>query len=102
MIRVKYLIALVVTGLAMSLLATTATVDGITWTYTVSNGVATVGGGSSASTAIATSTSGAITMLTTLVGVTYGNLDVGSDGTVGVNVRATGNAKFFKVVVPEK
>jgi hypothetical protein len=36
------------------------------------------------------------------VGVTHGNLDVGSDGTVGVNVRATGNAKFFKVVVPEK
>jgi hypothetical protein len=80
----------------------TEVVDGITWTYTVSNGVATVGGGSSASTAIATSTSGAITMLTTLVGVTHGNLDVGSDGTVGVNVRATGNAKFFKVVVPEK
>ena len=102
MIKVKYLTALVVTGLAMSLLATTATVDGITWTYTVSNGVATVGGGSSVSTAIATSTSGAITMLTTLVGVTYGNLDVGSDGTVGVTVRATGTAKFFKVVVPEK
>lgn len=68
MIRVKYLIALVVTGLAMSLLATTATVDGITWTYTVSNGEATVGGGSSSSPAIATSTSGAITVPTTLGG----------------------------------
>ena len=36
------------------------------------------------------------------VGMTTGNLDVGSDGTVGLNVRATGNTKFFKVVVPEK
>ena len=35
------------------------------------------------------------------VGMTQGNLDVGSDGTVGLNVPATGNAKFFKVVVPE-
>ena len=36
------------------------------------------------------------------VGMTAGNLDVGSDGTVGLNVPATGNAKFFKVVVPQK
>ena len=36
------------------------------------------------------------------VEMTTGNLDVGSDGTVGLNVQATGNAKFFKVVVPEK
>ena len=36
------------------------------------------------------------------VGMTTGNLDVGSDGTVGLNVPATGNAKFFKVVVPQK
>ena len=36
------------------------------------------------------------------VGMTTGNLDVGSDGTIGLNVPATGNAKFFKVVVPEK
>lgn len=36
------------------------------------------------------------------VGMTTGNLDVGSDGTVGLNVPATGNAKFFKVVVPKK
>lgn len=68
MIRIKYLIAHVVTGLAMSLLATTATVDGISWTYTVSNGEATVGGGSSSSPAISTSTSGAITVPTTLGG----------------------------------
>ena len=36
------------------------------------------------------------------VGMTKGNLDVGSDGTVGLNVPATGNAKFFKIVVPER
>ncbi len=36
------------------------------------------------------------------VGMTAGDLDVGSDGTVGLNVQATGNTKFFKVVVPEK
>ena len=36
------------------------------------------------------------------VGMSAGNLDVGSDGTVGLNVQATGNAKFFKVIVPQK
>ena len=36
------------------------------------------------------------------VNMTQGNLDVGNDGTVGLNVKASGNAKFFKVVVPEK
>ena len=35
-------------------------------------------------------------------GMSVDNLDVDSDGTVGLNVPATGNAKFFKVVVPEK
>ena len=34
--------------------------------------------------------------------MTAGSLDVGADGTVGLNVQATGNAKFFKVVVPDK
>ena len=38
----------------------------------------------------------------TPVGMTPSNLDVGSDGTVGMRVRAIGNAKFFKVVVPKK
>ena len=36
------------------------------------------------------------------VNMTQGNLDVGNDGTVGLNVKASGNAKFFKVVVPKK
>lgn len=30
------------------------------------------------------------------------NPDVGADGTVGMKVKAEGNAKFFKVVIPEK
>ena len=36
------------------------------------------------------------------VGMFADNLDVGSDGMVGLNVPATGNAKFFKVIVPER
>lgn len=36
------------------------------------------------------------------VSLTAGNLDVGSDGTVGMKVPAKGNAKFFKVVVPKE
>ena len=40
--------------------ADTATVDGITWTYTVSNGKASLGGGSSSSTAVPSSTTGAL------------------------------------------
>lgn len=36
------------------------------------------------------------------VSLSSGNLDIGSDGTVGMKVPATGNAKFFKVVVPKK
>ena len=53
----------------MPCFAATEVVDGITWTYTVSNGAATVGGGSSSSPAIATSTSGAISVPSTLGGV---------------------------------
>ena len=49
-------------------LALTETVNGITWTYTVSNGQAEVGGGTSSSPAIPTSTSGAITIPSTLGG----------------------------------
>ena len=30
------------------------------------------------------------------------NPDVGQDGTVGMKVKAEGNAKFFKVVMPEQ
>lgn len=48
--------------------AYTATVNGITWTYTVSNGKASLGGGSSSSRAVLTSTKDAITIPSTLGG----------------------------------
>ena len=35
------------------------------------------------------------------VGLSQGDIDIGADGTVGLNVEATGNAKFFKVIVPD-
>ncbi len=35
-------------------------------------------------------------------GLSIEDLDVGADGSVGLNVPATGNAKFFKVTVPDK
>ena len=35
------------------------------------------------------------------VNISSGSLDVGSDGSVGMSVKASGNAKFYKVVVPE-
>lgn len=36
-----------------------------------------------------------------VVDMSGGSLDVGSDGSVGMSVKATGNTKFYKVVVPE-
>ena len=48
--------------------ALTERVDGITWTYTVANGVASVGGGSSSLLAVPNSTSGVITIPSTLGG----------------------------------
>ena len=53
---------------ALSVHAATAVVDGIEWTYTVSNGKASVGGGSSSSPAVPKSTSGSITIPSTLGG----------------------------------
>ena len=43
-------------------MAETETVNGITWTYTVSDGKATVGGGSDSTPAVSTATTGAITI----------------------------------------
>ena len=48
--------------------AATETVNGITWTYTVSDDKASVGGGQYYSPAVSTSTSGAITIPSTLGG----------------------------------
>ena len=53
---------------ALPLMAATEVVDGITWTYTVSGGKASVGRGSSSSPAVPTSTTGAITIPSTLGG----------------------------------
>lgn len=53
---------------SISAFGLTATVDGIKWTYTVSNGNASVGGGTSSTPAVSTSTSGAITIPSKLGG----------------------------------
>ena len=48
--------------------ADTAVVNGIEWTYTVSNGEASLGGGFSSSTAVPKTTEGALTIPSTLGG----------------------------------
>ena len=53
---------------SISAFGLTATVDGIKWTYTVSNGKASVGEGTSSTPAVSTSTSGAITIPSSLGG----------------------------------
>ena len=54
---------------ALHLLAYETSVDnGITWTYTVSGGEASLGGGSGSSTAVSTSTTGALTIPSSLGG----------------------------------
>ena len=59
----KKLMMLCVAALvAMGSWAATETVNGITWTYTVTNGIASIGTGSSSSTAIPRTTHGAITI----------------------------------------
>jgi len=62
--------ALLLAASALQSFALTATVDGLTWTYTVSNGLASVGGGSNSSTAVPTTTTGAISIPTKLGGYT--------------------------------
>ena len=67
----KIFVFLVLCGAMMNLshlIAATETVNGITWTYTVSNGEASLGGGSSSSRAVPTSTTDAITIPSKLGG----------------------------------
>ena len=65
----KILVSLAVAVLtALHAHALTETVNGITWTYIVSNGKASVGGGSSSSRAIPISTSGEIAIPSILGG----------------------------------
>ena len=65
----KWCVCVVVVLFAsISAFGLTATVDGIKWTYTVSNGKASVGGGTTSTPAVSTSTSGAITIPSKLGG----------------------------------
>ena len=68
-VKRKILVPLAVAVLtALHAHALTETVNGITWTYTVSNGKASVGSGTFSTTAVPKSTSGAITIPRTLGG----------------------------------
>ena len=62
MIGKKTILAMAGAMMFASALADTQTVDGVTWTYTVANGEASVGGGASANTAVPKATSGALTI----------------------------------------
>ena len=64
----KMMLAVVIATMVMSLFADTEIVDGIEWTYTVEYGKVSVGGGSSSNTAVPKSTSGAVTIPTSLGG----------------------------------
>ena len=74
----KKLLSVMILCLAVAAHAETATVDGIKWTYTVSNGKATVGGGSSSSPAVSTSTTGAITIPSKLGGYPVSSIAYGA------------------------
>ncbi len=65
-----YLLSLLTLALAWTpdARAATETVDGLTWTYTVSDGKASVGGGNVTSTALSTGTTGDITIPSALGG----------------------------------
>ena len=54
--------------MSLPIMGDSATVNGITWTYTVSNGTAMLGGGSSSSTAVPSSTKGELTIPSDLGG----------------------------------
>ena len=56
----KLMMACCIMAIAFCVIADTETVDGITWTYTVDNGCASVGSDSYVTTAVPTLTSGDI------------------------------------------
>ena len=66
--RTMILCATIAMFVVFHLAADTATVNGITWTYTISNGEASLGGDSSSSPAVPNSTAGALALPSTLGG----------------------------------
>ena len=60
---------------ALHSIANTKTVNGITWTYRVLNGAASIGGGSSSASAVPTSTTGAITIPSSLGGYSVTSIE---------------------------
>ena len=98
------LFAIVALCAAFSSTAATVTIDGITWTYTVSNGAASLGGGSSSSTAVPTSTTGTLTIPSKLSVRGYPVTSIGSDAfrncrgltsvTIPDSVRSIGSSAF--------
>ena len=82
--------------------AASETVNGITWIYTVSNGTASIGGGSSSATAVPTATTGAITIPSSLGG--YPVMSIGDGAfsgysglasvTIPDSVTSIGNSAF--------
>ena len=72
--RIIYVAALHASLSCIAATTYTETVDGITWTYTVENGYASVGGGSSSSTAVSKTTNGAIEIPSNLGGYAVTNI----------------------------
>lgn len=64
----KKIVATCIILMSSMVYAATQYVNGITWTYTVVNGKASIGGGSSASRAVSVSTSGGVTIPDSLGG----------------------------------
>lgn len=81
-VLLKSLLSLVVASMSLSVFALTEVVDGITWTYMVSNGAAVIGGGKSSSigavTAVPTTTTGAIAIPSTLGGYAVKGINYGA------------------------
>ena len=64
----KYITTVFLAVVSINVFALTETVDGITWTYVITNGCAAVGNGTSSGRAVSTSVSGSITVPSSLGG----------------------------------
>ena len=74
----KWYVSALAMCLTLAAHAATATINGVRWTYTVSNGKAIVGGGASSSPAVSTSTTGAITIPSKLGGYPVSSIAYGA------------------------